>query len=273
MVGKNRKTLDLSQAVTAIWCRRPGKPFDFVSKEQRPSDAIQKFASDQWHACLEALELLKDVRWVNPPAASDRMESKLRQLQFASELGFNIPRTLVSNRGDEIRAFCESEGGRIVAKALYAPLIEEPEQDFFVFSNVVALADLQDNDALSIAPSIFQQVLSPKIDYRVTVIGDKVISVRIAHTDDQCGEVALDWRTREASVKFEACDLPESIEQLCRDFVDRAGLTFGAIDLVEHAGIFFFLEINPNGEWGWLEKMLGVAISSALCDVLIGEME
>jgi len=272
LIGKGTKVLDLSR-VTAIWCRRPGKPFDFVPKEHRPSDAIQKFASDQWFACLEALELLSNVRWVNPPAASDQMESKLRQLQLASELGFDIPRTLVSNRGDEIRAFCKSEGGRIVAKALYAPLIEEPEQDFFVFSNVVTSADLLDNDSLSLAPSIFQQMLSPKIDYRVTVIGDKVIVVRIAPIDDTRGEATLDWRTREANVKFETSDIPKPIEQLCRDFVTRAGLVFGAIDLVEHAGRFFFLEINPNGEWGWLEKTVGVPISSALCDVLVDGME
>jgi glutathione synthase/RimK-type ligase-like ATP-grasp enzyme len=210
---------------------------------------------------------------VNPQAASDQMESKLRQLQLASELGFDIPRTMVSNRGDEIRAFCKSEGGRIVAKALYAPLIEEPEQDFFVFSNVVTSADLLDNDALSLAPSIFQQMLSPKIDYRVTVIGDNVIAVRIVPIDDARGEATLDWRTREANVKFETSDIPKPIEQLCRDFVTRAGLVFGAIDLVEHAGRFFFLEINPNGEWGWLEKTVGVPISSALCDVLVDGME
>lgn len=269
MVGKGSKTFDLSQCVTAIWCRRPGKPFDFVPHEQKPSDAIQKFASDQWYACLEALELLRDVLWVNPPIANDQMESKLRQLQFASELGFHIPRTLISNRGDEIRAFCGAEGGRIVAKALYAPLIEEAEQDFFVFSNVVTLTDLQNDDSLSVAPCIFQQVLSPKVDYRVTVIGDKVFPVRITSSNEECEVSALDWRTREANVKFEAVDLPPSIDQLCRRFVARAGLTFGAIDLVEHAGEFFFLEINPNGEWGWLEKTVGVPISAALCDIFL----
>ncbi|WP_342619575.1 hypothetical protein [Rhodoferax sp. GW822-FHT02A01] len=269
VIGKGAKTFDLSQGVTAIWCRRPGKPYDYVPQDQKPSDAIQKFASDQWHACLEALELLRDVRWINPPTTNDQMESKLRQLQLASELGFRVPRTLISNRGEEIRAFCEAEGGCIVAKALYAPLIEETEQDFFIFSNVVTLADLQNNESLSIAPSIFQQMLSPKIDYRVTVIGDKVLPVRITSSNEECLESALDWRTREANVKFEVADIPRSIEQLCRQFVAHAGLTFGAIDLVEYAGDFFFLEINPNGEWGWLEKAVGAPISAALCDILL----
>jgi hypothetical protein len=268
-IGKGSQTFDLSHGVTSIWCRRPGKPFDFAPREARPSEAIQKFVSDQWYACLEALELLEDVRWVNPPSASDRMESKLRQLHLASAMGFNIPRTLVSNHANEIRAFCELEGGRIVAKALYAPLIEEPEQDFFVFSNVVSAVDLQNDHALSVAPSIFQQMLSPKIDYRVTVIGEKVISIRISFPVDTDGKFDLDWRTHEANVVFEAVTLPPPIEELCKNFVANSGLAFGAIDLVEHNGRFYFLEINPNGEWGWLEKLAGVPISVALCDLLL----
>ncbi|VVE28535.1 hypothetical protein PIN31009_03497 [Pandoraea iniqua] len=269
VVGKGAKTVDLSSRVTAIWCRRPGKPYDFVPKEQKPSEAIQKFVSDQWYSCLESLELLPNVRWVNPPARSSQMESKLHQLQLAAELGFNVPRTLISNIGDEIRDFCEAEGGRLVVKSLYAPLIEEPEQDFFVFSNVITAEDLHDDKSLSIAPCIFQQAIWPKIDYRVTVIGDTVFTVRIGQSDGEHEEAVLDWRTREANVSLEACDLPESIEHLCREFVFRAGLTFGAIDLVEHAGQFYFLEINPNGEWGWLEKTARVPISSALCDTLL----
>lgn len=271
MVTRDRKAHDLSSCITAIWCRRPGKPFDFLPREEKPSEAIQKFASDQWYACLEALELIDGVRWINPPAANDRMESKLRQLRLATELGFSIPRTLVSNSGNEIRAFCRSENGRVVAKALYAPLIEEPDQDFFIFSNVVTQENLMDDGALSVAPSIFQQVLSPKTDYRVTVVGRSVFPVRVV--SNASGDEALDWRTRESELRFEICKLPQHIEDSCREYVAKAGLIFGALDLVEHSGEFYFLEINPNGEWGWLEKTVGVKISSAICDVLLGEQE
>ncbi|MBN8473617.1 hypothetical protein [Sulfuritalea sp.] len=271
MVTRDGKAFDLSSCITAIWCRRPGKPFDFLPKEENPSEAIQKFVSDQWYACLEALELIDGARWINPPAENDRMESKLRQLRLATELGFSIPRTLVSNSGNEIRAFCHSENDRIVAKALYAPLIEEPDQDFFIFSNVVTQKNLNDDDALSVAPSIFQQVLSPKIDYRVTVVGSSVFPVRVVSNTG--GDEALDWRTRESELRFEICKLPQHIEGLCRDYVAKAGLIFGALDLVEYSGEFYFLEINPNGEWGWLEKTVGVKISSAICDILLGEQE
>jgi len=48
-------------------------------------------------------------------------------------------------------------------------------------------------------------------------------------------------------------------------------LYFGAIDIVEHEGRFWFLEVNPNGEWGWLQKPNGVPIAEALCDLMISK--
>lgn len=72
MVTRDGKAHDLSSCITAIWCRRPGKPFDFLPREEKPSEAIQKFASDQWYACLEALELIwiRTINYLAPCAFS-----------------------------------------------------------------------------------------------------------------------------------------------------------------------------------------------------------
>ena len=46
-------------------------------------------------------------------------------------------------------------------------------------------------------------------------------------------------------------------------------LTFGAIDLIETPkGEYVFLEINPNGQWLWLDDMLDLGISAAVADWL-----
>jgi glutathione synthase/RimK-type ligase-like ATP-grasp enzyme len=63
-------------------------------------------------------------------------------------------------------------------------------------------------------------------------------------------------------------DLPVDIEDQCRRYVAACGLLFGAIDLVLSHGAFYFLEINPNGEWGWLQRPHGFPIAAAMCDVL-----
>ncbi len=45
---------------------------------------------------------------------------------------------------------------------------------------------------------------------------------------------------------------------------------FGAIDLVvDKNNNHYFLEINPNGQWAWLEKLLDFPISKTIVDHLI----
>lgn len=262
-VATHGQEYDLSK-VRAVWNRRPGKPFDETPPEDRPSQAVQLFVAEQWFAWLEALELIPGVVWVNEPRAGMAMESKPRQLALANRIGFSVPETCVTNSAQEAYRFAELHGGRVVAKALYKPLLEEPDGDSFVFANVVDTDDLADVEALRLAPLILQPVLSPKEDYRVTVVGDTVLSARLVRGVGG----PVDWRRDRSDVRFVLEDLPEELTDQCRRFVREAGLRFGAIDLVLYQGRYFFLEINPNGEWGWLQKPHGIPIAEALCDLL-----
>lgn len=262
-VGVGDRVHDLTQ-VRAVWNRRPGKPFAETPPENRPSPAVQHFVEEQWLAWLEALELIPNAVWVNDPWAGMAMESKPRQLELADKIGFSVPDTCVTNSSEEALRFADAHGGRVIAKALYKPLIEEPDHDSFVFANVVEADDLADADALRLSPVILQPVLSPKEDFRVTVIGERVLAARLIR--EEGGPV--DWRRDRRDVEFVAEELPEEVAGRCRRFVQEAGLRFGAIDLVRYRDNVFFLEINPNGEWGWLQKPHGIPIADALCDLL-----
>ncbi|MCZ6690230.1 MAG: hypothetical protein O7H41_11540 [Planctomycetota bacterium] len=264
---RSNQVHDLTRDVTAVWNRRLGKPFDDVPKEAKPREAVQRFVTDQWYAWLSALQLIPGVTWMNHPQANERMEIKPRQLLMAHEAGFRIPDTLISNDPAEIRAFLRQQDTGSVAKALYSPLIEEPEEDRFVFTSEVRLGDLEPDTELRLSPTIFQKKLHPKVDYRVTVVGESVFVVRILIAP--ANSEALDWRTLKDGISFERCSLPGETERLCRDFVKQCGLLFGAIDLVQSSGEYIFLEINPNGEWGWLQKPHNVPIASAICDLLM----
>lgn len=256
-------TIDISD-ITAVWNRRPGHIFDDLTPEKRPSVATQKFVNDQWFVWLESIQLQEGVRWVNHPTANGLMENKLRQLKLAAGLGFLIPNTLVTNDAAEVRLWLSNLDGQAICKALYSPLIEEPDQDRFIFTNFIESIPDDFAESLRIAPAIFQRALLPKVDYRVTVVGTRVFSTRIG-----LSETTLDWRTTKTGVSFTSCDLPVDIRNRCQQYVARSGLSFGAIDLVESNGDFYFLEINPNGEWGWLERPHGMPISSAMCDLLL----
>jgi glutathione synthase/RimK-type ligase-like ATP-grasp enzyme len=47
------------------------------------------------------------------------------------------------------------------------------------------------------------------------------------------------------------------------------GLSFGAVDFIRTPeGEHVFLEVNPSGEWGMLQRDLGLPIAEAIADIL-----
>ncbi len=257
----------LNDCITGIWIRRPGKVYEFQDKN-KPSNAIQKFVHEQWAIWLEALREIEGVVWINDPYFSSKMENKIIQLKAARAVGFAIPDTLISNSARIIREHFGANN-QIIIKALYSPLIEEKNQDYFIFTNSIDTEQL-DNEEVSVCPSIYQECLWPKRDYRVTVVGNAVMCVEIIMKSTEPGSV--DWRTLESKVEYRHADLPEEISALCIEFVRSCGLIFGAIDLVENDGKYYFIEINPSGEWGWLQKQLDLPVAKSIVNVFAKNM-
>ena len=53
--------------------------------------------------------------------------------------------------------------------------------------------------------------------------------------------------------------------------MDYFSLNYGAIDIIlTPDGRHVFLELNPSGEFFWLERTPGLPISDAIADLLLG---
>ena len=81
---------------------------------------------------------------------------------------------------------------------------------------------------------------------------------------------SIDWRATDyPDLKHEPHVLPDEIAAKCHEMVRTLGLSFGAIDLVRTPeDDYAFLEINPNGEWLWLEYQLDFPIAQSIADWL-----
>ena len=112
---------------------------------------------------------------------------------------------------------------------------DSPDQEAFVYSNIVKGRELKVAE-LSLAPIIIQYYIQPKIDLRVTVVGESIYPVKILANGHG---VEGDWRQIKDSVEFIECTLPEEISKSCVNLVKSLELSFGAIDLIE----------SDNGNW------------------------
>ena len=268
-IKKKDVDYDLVRELGSVWFRRPGRPFEFTSKESCPSDTVVSFVENQWHAFIESLKSIDNVFWINDPDKNHVAENKVFQLKLAQKIGLRVPRTCITNDKEKVKEFKERCGGKIVAKALYSPLIEEEEKDYFIFTNVIESLKNISGHEFGMAPTIFQELLTDKTDYRLTIIGDTCFSVKVIRESNK--GIRNDWRIIREGLRFQPTELPSDVKDNCIEMVKELGLVFGAIDLVQTSNGFYFLEINPNGEWAWLQKESGFPIAETLADYLTKE--
>jgi glutathione synthase/RimK-type ligase-like ATP-grasp enzyme len=81
---------------------------------------------------------------------------------------------------------------------------------------------------------------------------------------------AVDWRT-EPDRGWSEYALPAEWRANCHEIPRRLDLRFGGIDLlVDEKGEHWFIELNPNGEWGWLERQARLPVAAAIFRDLSG---
>jgi glutathione synthase/RimK-type ligase-like ATP-grasp enzyme len=70
------------------------------------------------------------------------------------------------------------------------------------------------------------------------------------------------------AVQLTPVDLPAPVVDRCIRLVAVLGLRYGAIDLALVGDTAYFLEINPMGEWAWLEGTFGLQIPDSIVELL-----
>jgi hypothetical protein len=164
--------------------------------------------------------------------------------------------------------FVASAAGPVVAKSLGLPSIQYPNRELPLPTRIVTAGHPWLLEVAGLGPTFLQDLVPKRREVRVTVIGDRAVAVAIETAD--VPEAAVDMRL----AGFEALphrpvELPAGISRACLGLVRRLGLQFAAIDLLETDDGHVFLEVNPNGQWLWLELMTGAPLAAMLCDLLL----
>lgn len=257
-VGASR--VDLSRC-GAGWWRRP-QPYTL-------HDGIdQSVASFTYTECNEAISGMwasLDIAWVNPPLLDDQAHHKPYQLALAVELGLPVPETLITNDPHEARDFAERLG---LSNTVYKTFIAT--EDHWRETRVLQSGELEMLDRVRLAPVIFQQFVPAEADLRITVIGENMFCAAIKPAPRG---YQIDYRMDLEGASFEPAELPVEVEKGLAALMQRLGLVYGAIDMRRtHEGEHVFLEVNPAGEWLFVEERTGQPMTEAMAG-LLAEMD
>jgi MvdC family ATP-grasp ribosomal peptide maturase len=252
--------------VRAVWARKLWSPRMTDDLDER----YRAMCIRESAAALEGfLDSLHNARWVNDRECQRNAENKQRQLRLAARAGLRVPRTLVSNDPAVVRQFFAETEGQIVAKLLRPLSVSMKADTNFVYTNRVREEDLAGADTLRHCPMVFQELIPKAYELRVACVAGEVFAGALDASGTSRGHT--DWRrAAPEECRWQKTQLPAEVASSLRALMLDLGLVFGAVDLIcTPSGEHVFLEVNPGGEWGMLERDLGLPISEAIAEALL----
>lgn len=254
-----------SEQVRSVWTRRIWQPL--ISPNLAPQ--FKEACLRESQATLTGFwDSLTGAIWLDNLAQIDRANNKLLQLRLASEIGLIIPPTIVTNNPQSVRDFFEQVEGKMVSKLLTNVSRSMEKPDFFIYTTKVRKEDLKQADSLRYCPMVFQAEIPKKLELRIIFVNGQVFVGALDSSIYQNSTV--DWRRSGVNVVWQNHHLPDFLIQQLQAFMSCLNLNFGAFDfIVNPAGEYVFLEVNPQGEWGMLERDLDLPISEAIADFLV----
>lgn len=256
-----RGRLDLS-AVEAVWYRGP-------EAYQMPTELS---AAEAAHARVEAKYGLGGVlaslpaRWCNHPGRIADAAYKPVQLARAQACGLAVPDTVITNEPRAVREFARA--GATVTKLVGGAALEEQGVRKNVYTRRVTAADLADLRGIEHTTHLFQRWVPKDRDVRVIVIGERVTAAAIT-AGSQAGYV--DYRADYEHLSYELVAVPAEVLDGVRRLMGQLDLSYGALDFVLTPDRrWVFLEVNPTGQYGWIESATAVPLTDQLADLLTG---
>jgi glutathione synthase/RimK-type ligase-like ATP-grasp enzyme len=249
--------IDLAKS-KSIWWRRP-QPFNIPSEVGDQTHRM--FAFSEAQQVFGGLWGMLEGKWMNDPFLDDLAHKKVYQLKIAMELGFDVPDTLVTNNPEEALEFHKKHGP---SGTIFKAFGGTPEA--WRETRLLGEDEISNIEKVKFAPVIFQEYVKG-IDLRVTVVGDKIFPAAI---EVEPGNYDVDFRMNYDHMSIRRAELPKGLCTKIRKFMKKTGLVYGAFDFKKTPDDnYVFLEVNPAGQWLFIENKTNQKITDAMADVLI----
>lgn len=241
-------------AIFSIYYRKPRLP-DLSNYEGEYQSMIQK---DIIATIVGLVDSFNGIV-LSKPSILRKTENKIYQLQKGKEIGFNVPKTIITNNADLANGLLSKE--KTIIKPITTGKIQIGDRYEIYQTNIL---DELLND-ISITPVYLQEYIPKLYEVRLTIINGYFYGVKIQSSNE------IDWRDEQADNKYIIIDVPVEIKNKCNKMLNKFNLNFGAFDFIVNRDLrWIFLEVNPNGQWLWLEQILNLNISEKIIEFLTG---
>ncbi|MEO3975037.1 ATP-grasp ribosomal peptide maturase [Streptomyces sp. CAU 1734] len=236
----------------SIWIRRPGEP---AAHAAEPSPWLSAESGQALYGMLDCTS----ARWMNERGAAARARLKPWQLRLAHRSGFPVPATVITTYPRVARQFAD-QYRHVVVKTVSGKAPNDPPM---ALPTTLVPPDADFSDVAA-GPTLLQRYIAKSADIRLTCVGGTSFAARKVSEPGQ-----VDGRFGDTGHTWEPVEVPGRVERAITEYLRLSGLAYGAFDFAEDSeGIWWFLECNQGGQFGFIELETGQPIAETVADWL-----
>ncbi|MEW2470822.1 ATP-grasp ribosomal peptide maturase [Streptomyces sp. NPDC046994] len=238
----------------SVWVRRPGEPAAHASESS-------SWLTAETRQALYGMLYSAPTRWMNHPRNADQARYKPWQLRIAHLSGFAVPPTVITTAPRVAQQFAE-EYRDVVVKSASGPPPGDPASAL----PTTLVGPGADFSTIAAGPALLQRYVPKSADIRLTCVGPRLFGARKRSAPGQ-----VDGRYGDTGHAWQTTPVPDRIVKSVQEYLALSGLAYAAFDFAEDEdGLWWFLECNQAGQFGFVELETGQPIAEAVALWLAG---
>lgn len=269
-----------SHEISVIWYRRWHDKNHFAGSYETSSylnndQKVLDYVYDEFLGLREYFfECLRNHSWLHKPEYLRVISTKKpHQLRLAKSVGLNVPKTLVSNTRSELEKFAKAHGPLIIKNLSMVGAFNDPFEPEGVpvgtYTKKLTLDEIR-NLPDQFSPILVQQLIPKEFEVRIFHFHQKNFQMAIFSQLESRTE--LDFRNYSVDMKqrWIPYSIPEKLDNQINEFMNKIDLESGSLDFIfSEDGEYYFLEVNPEGQFGMVSSPCNYYIEKQIAQKLI----
>lgn len=262
---------ELNAEIESVWFRMDTKNYfanTILEKKHKSNkfNEIYKFLTKEILTAKQIFLNDKSIKWLSDYETVSI--NKYNVLEKAKRYELLIPETIVTNNKKDLLDFININNiESIICKSIAENLTFLINDSYCMYQPIKVLSQ---EDILSIPemflPSLFQNFIKKDFDIRVFYLNGEFYSTSIYSE-------LTDYREDNKTVRYNPIKLPSSLEKKICLLMNHLNLNTGSLDFIKekNSTSYYFLEINPNGHFGYISDLCNYFLEEKIAKFLCHE--
>lgn len=258
-----RKKVKFNNLISSYWYRRgritSGKVVDKLFNE---------VGNTQTHVLDEYLQYFLENSKHSIGNFHNSEPNKFIVLEIAKKCQLKVPGTFILEKREEVRKYLLLYGEIITKNHAGSSMLDFDDAFLLNYTSMISWHNIN-NIPQTFFPSLFQENISKKFELRVFFLKDHFYTMAIFSQNHQESKNDSRRATSLKQIRKIPFNLPQEVERKLLKLMNNLDLDTGSIDMIVSTdNIYYFLEVNPIGQFGDLSYFCNYHIESKIFQIL-----